>query len=297
MKTKKDAKKQQPVKDMREMTLMEHLAELRDRLKICLISIGVSTLIMLAFPAQILNPMELLSGIYKPLVSIILQQIVNLVKPPEMQIIGGTITAPLEIYFIASLVFGLGFSSPIVGYEVYKYIDPALYPHERRLVYPFVAAFTGLFTTGLFFGLFLISPFTFRAMIIFFDLVGALPMIAVMDFYMTILVVTVATGAIFTTPIFIIIFVRIGLISTKSIEKNRKWIYGIGYIVAAIITPDGGVFANLILLGFLIVLVESGIVIAKRYERRRAEEERLCPFCGEYMGDRIFCPHCGRSRL
>lgn len=296
MKAKKNTEKQR-VRDMREMTLLEHLAELRDRLKICLISIGIATLIMLAFPAQVLNPMELLSGIYKPLVSIVLQEIVNMVKPPEMQIIGGTITAPLEIYFIASLVFGLGFSSPVVGYQVYKYIDPALYPHERRLVYPFVIAFTGLFSTGLFFGLFLIAPLTFRAMIIFFELVGALPMITVMDFYMTVLVVTVATGAVFTTPVFIIILVRIGVLSTKSIEKNRKWIYGLGYIVAAIITPDGGLFANLILLGFLIVLVESAILIAKRYEKKRAIEEKLCPFCGEYMGDEVFCPSCGKSRL
>lgn len=296
MKIKKNTKKY-PVRDMREMTLLEHFAELRDRLKICLISIGVATLMMLAFPAQILNPMELLSGTYKPLISTILQEIVKIVKPSEMQIIGGTITAPLEIYFIASLAFGLGFSSPIVGYEVYKYIDPALYPHERRLVYPFVIAFTGLFITGLFFGLFLIVPFTFRAMIIFFELVGALPIITVLDFYMTILIVAIATGAVFTTPVFIIILVRIGVISTNSIKKSRKWIYGIGYIVAAMITPDGGLFANLILLGFLIALVEGGILIAKRYEKKRAVEEKLCPFCGGYIGDKIFCPNCGKSRL
>ena len=293
----KEKKRDKAVRDMREMTLLEHLAELRDRFKVCLLSIGITTLIMLAFPAQILSPSELLSGMYKPLVSIILQEIVIIVKPPEMQIIGGTITAPLEIYFIASLMFGLGFSSPIVGYELYKYVDPALYPHERRLIYPFISSFSGLFIIGLLAGLYLITPITFRAMIIFFELVGALPMITVKDFYMTILIVTIATGAVFTTPVIVTILVIIGVISTKAIERNRKWIYGLGYIVAAIITPDGGLFANLILLGFLIVLVESGIIIARRFEKKRAIREKLCPFCGEYMGDEVFCPHCGRSKL
>lgn len=294
MSSKKDKVK---VRDMKEMTLLEHLAELRDRLKVCMISIGITTLIMLAFPAQVLNPMELLSGIYKPMVSFILGILVDIVKPPQMEIIGGEITAPLEIYFIASLVFGLMFSSPIVGYEIYKYIDPALYPHERRLIYPFLSAFIGLFAAGTIFGLYIITPFTFRAMLIFFELVGALPVISVKDFYMTILVVTIATGAVFTSPVVLVLLVRVGLISTKSIERNRKWIYGIGYIVAAIITPDGGLFANLILLAAFIALVEGGILVAKRYEKKKILEEKLCPFCHEYIGDEIFCPNCGKSRI
>lgn len=293
----KEGKNKQKVRDMKEMTLLEHLIELRDRLKVCLISIGIATLIMLAFPAQIFNPWELLSGMYKPMVSVILQRIVEIVKPSEMEIIGGTITAPLEIYFIASLVLGLAISSPIVGYEIYKYIDPALYPHERRLIYPFTSAFTGLFIVGLFFGIFLIAPITFRAMIIFFELVQALPIITVKDFYMTVLIVTVATGAVFTSPVILVILVRLGIISTNVVERNRKWIYSIGYIIAAIITPDGGLFANLILLGFFIALIESGIIVAKRYEKKRVLEEKSCPFCGEYMGDEVFCPKCGRSKM
>jgi len=284
-------------RDPRQMTWMEHLEELRDRFKICLISIGVATLIMLAFPYQITNPVALLSGEYQPMVSVILNFMVKIVKPERMEIIGGTITAPLEIYFIASLIFGLIASSPIVGYEIFKYIDPALYPHERRMIYPFMASFIGLFAVGSVIGFGLITPVTFRAMLIFFDMVGANPVINVTDFYLTILVVTFATGAVFTTPVILVLLVRAGIISTKTIERNRKWIYGLGYVVAAIITPDGGLFANLILLGFLIVLVESGILVAKKYEKERAMREKLCPFCGAYMGDEVFCPECRRARL
>ena len=299
-------KSEEKPKDMKEMTLLEHLMELRDRLKVCLITIGVMTMIMLAFPAQIYSPQELLEGYYKPMVTVALEFLRNTVKPEVMILIGQTITAPLEIYFIASLVFGLALSSPVIGYEIFKYVDPALYPHERRMIYPFLSAFLGLFLAGLFFGLYIITPFTFRAMLIFFDLVGAEPIITIMDFYTTILVVTLATGAVFTTPVIMNLLVRVGLLSTKSIGKYRKWIYGGMYIIAAIITPDGGMFANLILLAVFAVLFEGGLLFARRYEKKREEgrEEKggaaledRCRFCGKPLDGRIFCPSCGRSQV
>ncbi len=291
-------------RDMKEMTLLEHLMELRDRLKVCLITVGVMTMIMLVFPAQIYSPWEILGGLYKPVVSLVLDQLRAMVMPEVMQLIGEKITAPLEIYFIASLVFGLAFSSPVIGYEIFKYVDPALYPHERRMIYPFLAAFLGLFLAGLMFGLYIITPFTFKAMLIFFELVGAQPIITIMDFYMTVLIVTLATGVVFTTPTILVLLVRVGLLSTGAIERNRRWIYGAMYIVAAIITPDGGMFTNLILLGVFVALLEGGILVAKRYERRREQEVveeapkvDKCKFCGKPLDGKIFCPHCGKSQV
>jgi len=291
-------------RDMKEMTLLEHLMELRDRLKVCLITIGVMTMIMLAFPAQIYSPQEILQGYYKPMVSTVLEVLRKTVKPEEMKLIGMTIAAPLEIYFIASLVFGLIFSSPVIGYEIFKYVDPALYPHERRMIYPFLSAFLGLFLAGLVFGLYILTPFTFRTMIIFFDLVGAEPVITVMDFYTMILILTLATGIVFTAPVIMNLLVRVGLLSTKSIGKYRKWIYGVSYIVAAIITPDGGPLADLILTIVFIALFEVGLLFARRYEKQRegiVEEEEApkdrCRFCGKPLGGKIFCPSCGRSQV
>ena len=293
-------------RNMKEMTLLEHLMELKDRLKVCLITIGVLTILLLVFPGQLTSPEELLY-MYKPLVSLILDWINSMVRPQALELFAGTITAPLEVYFIAALIFALIFSSPVVGYEIFKYIDPALYPHERRMIYPFLAAFLGLFAAGLGFGLYVITPFTFKAMLIFFPYTGVtLPGITIMDFYTTILVVTLATGVVFTTPVILVLLVRVGLISTRSVERNRKWIYGAMYIVAAIITPDGGMFTNLILLGVFVGLLEGGILVAKRYEKRREKEEEVeeveiptdrCRFCGKPLGGRIFCPYCKRSQI
>jgi len=300
-------------RDMKEMTLLEHLIELRDRLKVCLITVGVLTMMMLVFPAEFNLSWEALYA-YKPMVSLILDILRGMVLPKDMRLIGLTITAPLELYFIASLIFGLIFSSPVIGYEIFKYVDPALYPHERRMIYPFMAAFLGLFIGGLLFGLYIITPATFKAMVIFFGLVGAEPVIHIMDFYNTILIVTVATGIVFTSPVILVLLVRVGIISTDAVTRNRKWIYGAAYIVAAIITPDGGVFTNLLLLGVFVALIEGAVLVARRYERRegrleeimelekRASERPLkpgadyCKFCGKPLDGNVFCPWCGRSQ-
>ncbi|MCS7126607.1 MAG: twin-arginine translocase subunit TatC [Aigarchaeota archaeon] len=295
--------------DMKEMTLLEHLRELKDRVKVSLIAVMISTLAMMVFPAELNLSWEFIYA-YRPLVSVLLELIKEQVIPEGMVLIGLTITSPLELYFIASLAFGLIFSSPVIGYEIYKYVDPALYPHERRMIYPFLAAFIGLFTAGALFGYIILAPFTFRAMKIFFDIVGASPYVHIMDFYSTFFIVVIATGIVFTSPAILVLLVRIGLLSTNTIARNRKWIYGIAYIVAAIITPDGGLFTNVILLAVFIGLIEGAILIAKRYEKERerrsqseiVEEDKTsggdrCKFCGSLLKGRIFCSECGRSQV
>lgn len=293
--------------DMKEMTMLEHLKELKDRVKVSLIAVAVSTIAMMVVPAQLEFTWEALYA-YRPLVSIILDRIREQLMPEGMELIGFTITSPLELYFIASLAFGLIFSSPVIGYEIYKYVDPALYPHERRMMYPFLSAFIGLFVAGIIFGYLVLAPFTFRAMMIFFNLVGASAKVHILDFYNTVFIVVIATGAVFTSPAVLVLLVRIGLISTKVITRNRKYIYGIGYIVSAFITPDGGMFTNFLLLGVFAALIEGAVIVARRYEKereKRLEEEAsaesqepkdVCKFCGEPLRGRVFCPACGRAQ-
>ena len=305
-------KTEEKPRDMKEMTMIEHLMELKDRLKVILITVGVLTLVMMVFPAEFNLNLEKIMYAYKPLVSVILDIIKAQLMPEGMRLIGLTITSPLELYFIASLAFGVMFSAPVIAYEIYKYVDPALYPHERRMIYPFIAAFMLLFIGGCLFGYFIIAPFTFKAMLIFFNLTGAEAFVHILDFYNTVFIVVVATGAVFTAPIILILLVKVGLISTKAITNNRKYIYGAAYIVAAIITPDGGMFTNVLLLLVFVALIEGAVLIAKRYEKEREKREAMelleeeeskpipgvdvCRFCGEPLHGQMFCPACGRAQ-
>lgn len=134
----------------------EHIDELKRRLKVVIITVLATTAFFALFPSNPIDMFSLnfwLTGLYKPAVSVVLIWLKNFIAPKELQIISLEIGAPFEIYFLASLLLGLIVSSPVIAYEVYKFIDPALYPSERKAVYPFVAGFTLLFIVGTIFGL------------------------------------------------------------------------------------------------------------------------------------------------
>ena len=116
-------------------------------------------------------------------------------------------------------------------------------------------------------------------------------------------------GFVFTVPAIFILLVRLGIVSTSIFTKNRLYIYGGLYILIAIITPDGAIVGNTVLFLPLVILLESSVYIAKRYERKREAElaallsesptnpEVRCKFCGAKMNNNdVFCPSCGRAQ-
>jgi sec-independent protein translocase protein TatC len=106
-------------------------------------------------------------------------------------------------------------------------------------------------------------------------------------------------GVIFTSPAIVVLLVRFGLLSSETIAKNRLYIYGGLYILVAVITPDGWLVGNTILFLPLVLLIETSIFIARRFERSRermAEVDR-CKFCGEELKKgTLFCSKCGKAQ-
>jgi len=288
-------------------TVGEHLNELAARLKIVLYALLVSTTFFMVFPANasfIKDPL----AFYDPLIALVLQQIVRDVLPPSVQLIAGEFTAPLEIYLIGSVLLGVAASTPIIAYEIYRFVDPALYPEERKAIYPFVTSFTLLFLIGAVFGYKILAPFMIWAMIPFFRLTGAVPLIHVMDFYSLVFITTLTAGFSFTMPIFFVLLVRFGIIRTSLITTRRKYIYAAMYIITAIITPDGGPVADLALFVPMAILLEIAVFVGKRYEKKGKliQQPSLtpepvgirCKFCGNLVEpSSIFCAGCGKSQV
>lgn len=283
----------------KEMTIWEHIYELSRRLKVIVISIFAFTIIFMILPADLNfleNPMQLLT-LYRPLVVAILDMVRSHVLPKGMILIGGEITAGIELYLLISFFLGLICSTPIIAYEIYEYVNPALYPHERRTLYPFIVAFTGLFIFGALFGYFLLLPFMLWALIPFLIWVGAQPVILVTDFYGLVFVSIFLSGIAFTLPVFLVLLVRMGLIKTRTITRYRRYVYAAVFILTAIITPDGGPLADVVLFLPVISLFEVAILVARRYEREETLRYK-CKFCGAEMDkDETFCPECGRSQI
>ena len=288
-------------------TIWEHISELSVRLRVVFYAVIISTTFFMVFPANasfLRNPLVF----YDPVIALVLKHVVLDVLPPRIQLIAGEFTAPLEIYLIASLILGIAVSSPVIAYEIYRYVAPALYPHERKAIYPFLAAFTILFAIGVVFGYKVLTPFILWGMIPFFILTSSLPIITAMDFYNLVFITTLVTGFSFTMPAFFVLFVKFGLIKTSYVTTRRLYIYAALYIVCAIVTPDGGPLADIALFVPMAFMLEVAVFFGTRYEKEHAGErlpptieKRVygkCRWCGNLLTEvDVFCPACGKSRI
>ena len=288
----------------RVQPLWDHIEELSRRAKVWIYSFVISTLLYLLIPADssfLQNPFQ---G-YHPIITAILLGIKTRLLPSQYILIGGTVTAPLEIILVAAAVFGFATSVPVLAYEIYKFIDPAIKPNEKQSVYPFVAAFSILFFVGGAFAFFVLLPFVFFFSLPFFTGLGISPFIYADQFYNLIFFVIVAAGLAFTIPVFFVLLVKLHVLGTKMLTKNRKYVWAVTLILTAIASPDGGPLADIALFVPIIILLEGSIWYAKRYEKDSDKEEpktvttrTTCTFCGGDMdAGGVFCGRCGKSRL
>ncbi len=278
-------------------------------MRVVFYSLIITTTFFMTFPANasfLKNPL----AFYDPIIALVLKQVVKDVLPQGIQLIAGEFTAPLEIYLIASVILGVAVSAPVIAFEVYRYVDPALYPEEKRAVFPFVFSFTFLFLIGVVFGYKVLAPFMFWAMLPFFRLTTSLPIINVMDFYGLVFITTLVTGFAFTLPIFFVLLVRFGIVKTSYVTSRRRYIYAALYIITAVITPDGGPIADVALFVPMVFLLEIAVFFGKRYEKNAGRTVRAfppftektvytkCKFCGGLLTSPTgFCQSCGKSQV
>ena len=127
-----------------------HVSELAQRMKIVLATFLVSLFIMLVLPAN--SDILGLTNNYKPLMSVLLTYIAGMFLPPDAKLFAASMSDPITLYVYAALVFAVGITMPVFAYQAIKFINPALYPHEKKMLFPYVTAVTVLFIIGALFG-------------------------------------------------------------------------------------------------------------------------------------------------
>lgn len=278
------------------LNIREHLSELKHRTKIAFLSfVGLLAIFMLA-PAQPSSVISL-TGTYVPFVAFFLARVKLDLLPAGWTLIAGPLSAPIEVYLIASATLAAVFNSPIVGYEVMKFVSPALTEREKGILYPFVVSSSTLFVVGALFGYFFLARFLFIAITPFFVTAQAAPFINVSDFYTIVFLTIAMSGFAFTTPVYVFVLIRFGILSPQTFRKNRVIIWLVVYIATAIITPDGGPILDLILFIPIIVMLEIAVWLGARSLRKleRTPAPGKCKYCGADLGGATFCPNCGRS--
>jgi sec-independent protein translocase protein TatC len=230
-----------------EQPFVSHLIELRDRLIRACIAVGICFGALMLWPGSA----HLYDLLAMPLVE-------HLPK-------GGTLIAtsvispflvPLKITLMAAFMLAL----PVVLYQVWAFVAPGLYTHEKKLVLPLVISSTLLFFMGVAFCYFFVFGKVFTFIQSFAPKsVSAMPDIeAYLSFVLTMFI---AFGAAFEVPIVVVVLARMGLVSIEKLKAFRAYFVVLAFIIAAVLTPPD-IVSQLALAIPMVLLYEVGIIAA-----------------------------------
>ncbi len=230
-----------------EAPLTEHLAELRTRLIRSLIAIAVFAVIAFTQVNFFFDVFQ------EPLKKVF----------PDITLVALT---PTESFFTAlkiSLLVGFVLASPFVFYQVWKFIEPALYENEKKLLIPFVLFTTIFFTAGVLFAFFGVLPLAIKFLLTFgYEQLDVSPMLSVSSYISFVVRLLLAFGITFELPVIISLLARLGLVTPDTLIKIRPYfIVGI-FILAAVLTPPD-VVSQIFLALPLLVFYELSIIAAK----------------------------------
>jgi sec-independent protein translocase protein TatC len=180
--------------------------------------------------------------------------------PKGGQMIATEVTTPFFVPLKVALMASFLIALPYILYQLWRFVAPGLYAHERRLVLPLIAASTLLFYCGMAFAYFAVFPIVFG-----FITASAPQGVAVMtdiDKYLSfVLTMFVAFGVTFQVPVAVVVLVRMGLVTTAKLREIRPYVIVGAFVVGAIFTPPD-VVSQFMLAMPLCLLYEAGIVVA-----------------------------------
>ncbi len=253
-----------------------HTKELLLRLRTIVYSIIISTIVVMLLPISLdFSNTSVANPYYQTITSFTIKNIQERFLPAEAELIPLTFLAPLEVFVFVALILGVVISTPVISYEIYKFLNPALYKHERNMALQFVASFVGLFAGGFVFGYFYVVPLSMRTIFMFSDMLNLPPTYAFSEFFSLVGFALLVCGLLFTLPTFLILLVKAGILKTKSLTGNRKYLYGGLIIVIALIDPDPTLVTEALVFLPLVVITEISILVAKRIEKTRDTLEKI----------------------
>jgi sec-independent protein translocase protein TatC len=233
-----------------------HLEELRRRLIICFIAVGIG-----------------FAGCYlfkERLFAILMDPLVRVMKPGQNLIFTGLAEA-FFTYLKVSFLAGLMAAFPVIIYQFWLFVAPGLYDKEKRLMIPIVFLSSVFFVGGALFGYFLVFPFGFKFFLGFAtDIIRPLPsMKEYLSFSSKLLI---AFGLVFELPLIITFLAKLGIVSVAFLKRNRKYALILFFAGAAILTPPDVVTQVMMALP-LMLLYEISIVGARIFGKRPIDEE------------------------
>jgi len=242
-----------------EQPFVAHLVELRDRLIKAFIAVAVAGAVLALWP----GPAALYDILAAPLIATL---------PKGATLIATSVISPFLVPLKILLMTAFLIALPVVLYQVWAFVAPGLYAHEKKLVMPLVISSTLLFFIGVAFCYFFVfgQVFAFIQSFAPKSITAAPDIEAYLSFVLTMFL---AFGLAFEVPIVVIVLARMGIVSIEKLKAFRSYFIVLAFIIAAVVTPPD-VVSQLALAIPMIILYEVGIWAAQLFiKHTKAPEE------------------------
>jgi len=237
--------------DEKKLPLTTHLQELRKRLILSFIAVGGGFALCYTFAEKIFDILA------APLLEMM---------PEGGSLIFTSVAEAFFTYMKVAFIAGLILASPFVLYQIWAFVAPGLYRHEKKYVVPFVLAGSFFFALGIFFGYYVALPVGFKFLLGFAtDFIKPLP--SMKEYLSFSIKFLLAFGLVFEFPVVLVLLARIGVVDAKTLARQRKYAILLIFVFAAIVTPPDIVSQVIVALP-MIGLYELSILLSKLFGKK-----------------------------
>ncbi len=245
-----------------ELTILQHLSELRRRVFISVVALLIGSAVSFAF--------------FRQLIDLLVRPARDLQTGAAGQLVFTEVTELLGISIKVSFLAGFILAFPVILYQVIMFVSPGLTSREKRYLLGFLPGALIAFVAGVAFAYFVMTPPALHFLLTFGDDV-ATPMIRVSNIVNLMVRLLFWMGLAFETPLIIYLLAQLGIVNARMLARFRRYWVVVAFILAAIITPTFDPVNQALVAVPLLVLYELGVLLAKWVGRGRATSA-LTPF-------------------
>jgi len=237
-------------------SLIAHLLELRNRLVYALIAVGVVFLALVPFANQV----------YAIIAQPLMAQL-----PEGMSMIATEVASPFLTPLKFTLAAAITITIPFLLYQLWAFVAPGLYKHEKRMAFPLLVSSVLLFYAGMAFAYFVVFPTVFEVFVKFLP-PGVKMMTDIRAYLDFVFSMFFAFGIAFEVPVAVVILTVAGVVNPEKLAGQRAYVFLGAFVVAAVLTPPD-VASQFMLAIPMYLLFEIGLFVARHLVKRKARGE------------------------
>lgn len=254
------------------MPLTDHLGELRKRILTALAAVFIAFLVTFTYSEEIFK--LVMFPLKYTLDFSVREMYMKFVPQDKLHDTKLVFLAPAEAFWMnlkVAFVAGIMLALPVIFLQLWKFISPGLLSKEKKYVLPFIFLATLLFLSGASFCFFIVLPFALGFLLTYKVGDFLMPMLSVGQYVDFCLKFILAFGAIFELPVVIILLTKMGIVTPKTLAKNRKYAILVAFIAGGILTPTPDAFNQTLMAVPIIILYEIGIWISPLFTPKKRE--------------------------